>query len=193
MDNQCLTNNLCKQPSVLHMQCRMKSTHKACSSSFKWKTMWKKQWLQPLQQQQQQLPQLHRLKLIVCVFTDAHLDISPKIILNWFLILFWIDSYKNFLQVSHKTKSIYHATYWPLYIKDLYPIISLRPINLLFCYVEFVLEHSPSVPVRSPPFYHILSYYPILLRPFSSHPCPCYVSVISVSSFQPSTLGSDPF
>ena len=45
------------------------------------------------------------------------------------------------------------------------------------------LRPSPSVPVRSPPFYHILSYYLILLRPLSSHPCPCYVSVISVSSF----------
>ena len=52
---------------------------------------------------------------------------------------------------------------------------------------------SPSVPVRSPPFYHILSYYSVVLRPLLSHPCPCLLSVISVSSFQPSTLGSDPF
>ena len=55
------------------------------------------------------------------------------------------------------------------------------------------LRPSPSVPVRSPPFYHILSYYPILLRLLSSHPCPCYVSVIPSHPFQLSTLGSDPF
>jgi hypothetical protein len=35
---------------------------------------------QQQQQQQQQLPQPKRLKLIVCVFTDAHFTISPKII-----------------------------------------------------------------------------------------------------------------
>ena len=61
------------------------------------------------------------------------------------------------------------------------------------CYVEFVLEHSPSVSVRSPPFYHILSYHSVLLRPLLFHPCLCSLSVISVSSFQFSTLGSDPF
>ena len=55
------------------------------------------------------------------------------------------------------------------------------------------LRPSPSVPVRSPPFYHILSYYSVLLCPLLSHPYPCSLSVISVSSFQPSTLGSDPF
>ena len=43
------------------------------------------------------------------------------------------------------------------------------------------------------PFYYVLPYYSILLSPLLSHPCPCYVSVYSVSSFQPSTLGSDQF
>ena len=64
-----------------------------------------------------------------------------------------------------------------------------------FCSQTFSvrLHPSPSVPVRSPPFYHILSYYSVLLRPLLSHPYPCSLSVISVSSFQPSTLGSDPF
>ena len=45
------------------------------------------------------------------------------------------------------------------------------------------LRPSPSVPVHSPPFYYVLPYYCILLRPLLSHPCPCYVSVISISSF----------
>ena len=61
------------------------------------------------------------------------------------------------------------------------------------CYVEFVLEHSPSVPVRSPPFYPVPSYYSVLLRPFLLHPYPYYVSILSVSFFQLSTLGSGPF
>ena len=61
------------------------------------------------------------------------------------------------------------------------------------CYIEFVLEHSPSVPVRSPPFYPVPSYYSVLLRPFLLHPYPYYVSVLSVSFFQLSTLGSGPF
>ena len=52
------------------------------------------------------------------------------------------------------------------------------------------LRLSPSVPVCSPPFYPILPYYSVVLRPLLSHPCPYYVSV---PSFQPSTLGSDPF
>ena len=55
------------------------------------------------------------------------------------------------------------------------------------------LHLSPSVPVRSPPFYYVPSYYSVLLHPLLLHPCPYYVSVLSVSSFQLSTLGSDPF
>ena len=64
--------------------------------------------------------------------------------------------------------------------------ISLSGVVLRrFCSRTFSvrLRPSPSVPVCSPPFYYVLPYYSILLRPFSSHPCPCYVSVISVSSF----------
>ena len=52
---------------------------------------------------------------------------------------------------------------------------------------------SLSVPVRSPPFYSVPSYYSVLLHPLLLHPCLYYVSVPSVSSFQISTLGSDPF
>ena len=75
---------------------------------------------------------------------------------------------------------------------------------IIFCIIVYMLRRfcsrtfsvrlrpSPSVPVCSPPFYHILSYYSVLLRPLLSHPCPCSLSVISVSSFQSSTLGSDP-
>ena len=55
------------------------------------------------------------------------------------------------------------------------------------------LHPSPSVPIHSPPFYFILPYYSVLLHPLLLHPCPYYVSVPSVPSFQPSTLGSDPF
>ena len=64
-----------------------------------------------------------------------------------------------------------------------------------YCHVEFILEHSPSVPVCSRLFSALLfysSYYSVLLRPLLSHPCPYYVSVPSVLSFQPSTLGFDP-
>ena len=42
---------------------------------------------------------------------------------------------------------------------------------------------SLSVPVRSPPFYPILPYYSVLLRPLLSHPCPYYVSVLPTPSF----------
>ena len=55
------------------------------------------------------------------------------------------------------------------------------------------LRPSPSVPVCSPSFYPILPYYSVLLHPLLSHPCPYYVSVLPVPSFQLSTLGSDPF
>ena len=55
------------------------------------------------------------------------------------------------------------------------------------------LRRSPSVPNRSPPFYSVPSYYSVLLHPLLLHPCPYCVSVLSVSSFQLSTLGSDPF
>ena len=55
------------------------------------------------------------------------------------------------------------------------------------------LRPSPSVPVRSPPFYYVLPYYSVLLCPLLSHPRPYYVSVLSVPSFQLSTLGSDLF
>ena len=71
-----------------------------------------------------------------------------------------------------------------------------NPSRGLPCYVEFVLDilrPSPSVPVRSPPFYYVPSYYSVLLCPLLLHQCPYYVSVLSVSSFQLSTLGSDPF
>ena len=39
------------------------------------------------------------------------------------------------------------------------------------------LRPSLSIPVRSPSFYTIPSYYSILLRPFLSHPSPYYTSV----------------
>ena len=64
------------------------------------------------------------------------------------------------------------------------------------CYVEFVLEHSPSVSICSHPFSALLLCSSLLFCPSPSllpHPCPYYVSVLSVSSFQLSTLGSDPF
>ena len=57
-----------------------------------------------------------------------------------------------------------------------------------------VLRTGPlsTIPICSPPSYSILFYYSVLLRPLLLHPCPYYVSVLSVLSFQPSTLGSDP-
>ena len=68
------------------------------------------------------------------------------------------------------------------------------------CYVEFVLERSPSVSVRLHLFPSVLrpsiTFFPTILSfsiPFLLHPCPCYVSVYSISSFQPSTLGSTRF
>ena len=68
------------------------------------------------------------------------------------------------------------------------------------CYVEFVLEHSPSVSIRLRLFPSVLHpsimFLPAILSfsvPFLLHPCSYYVSVLSVSSFQLSTLGSDPF
>ena len=68
------------------------------------------------------------------------------------------------------------------------------------CYVEFVLEHSLSISVRLCLFPSVLRpsimFLPAILSfsvPFLLHPCPYYVSVLSVSSFQLSTLGSDLF
>ena len=64
------------------------------------------------------------------------------------------------------------------------------------CYGEFVLEHSPSVSVCSRLFSALLSYSCLLFCPSPSPFVPS-VSVLcfrlSVSSFQLSTLGSDPF
>ena len=106
---------------------------------------------------------------------------------------------------SHWMRGCSHTAQWnplnfdipmifPRFSRFGYPVLN-RP-GPGPCYVEFVLEHSPSVSVcsvRSPPFYPILPYYSVLLHPLLLHPCPYYVSVYSVSSFQLSTLGSDPF
>ena len=59
-----------------------------------------------------------------------------------------------------------------------------------------ILRPSPSVSVCSRPFsalYSVPSYYSVYLCPLLLHLCPYCVSVLSVSSFQLSTLGSDPF
>ena len=81
---------------------------------------------------------------------------------------------------------IFTYIYWLRYSQQVLRRICSRTFSVR-------LHPSPSVPVCSPPFYYVLPYYSILLRPLLSHPCLCYVSVYSISSFQPSTLGSDPF